>query len=168
VAAEAALVFLSFGMLVSCLGGPCDSVILMSGRSHQSLFNSAAALAVNVVGNLILVPEYGISAAGFVWAVTLVVGAGLPAYQSARHLHISPWSMPMVRTMALALVTVGVPCVVARLTLGETWAGLLAAVAVGGAAYCALTWRLRRSIHLEDLLDSFRRTRPRALPATPT
>jgi O-antigen/teichoic acid export membrane protein len=168
VAAETALVFLSLGMLVSCLGGPCDSVILMSGRSRQSLVNSAAALAVNVVGNLVLVPEYGISAAGFVWAVTLVVAAGLPAIQTARHLQISPWSMPMVRTMALALVTVGVPCVVARLTLGDTWAGLIAGVAVGGAAYCALTWRLRRSIHLQDLLDSFRRTRPRALPATPT
>jgi O-antigen/teichoic acid export membrane protein len=168
VAAEAALVYLSLGMLVSCLGGPCDSVILMSGRSRQSLVNSAAALAVNVVGNLILVPKYGISAAGLVWAVTLVVGAGLPAWQSARHLQISPWSVPMVRTMVLALVTVGVPCLVARLTLGETWAGLLAALIVGGAAYCGLTWRLRRSIHLEDLLDSFRRTRPRALPATPT
>ncbi len=134
VAAEAALVFLSIGMLVSCLGGPCDSVILMSGRSRQSLINSAAALTINVVGNLILVPEYGISAAGFVWAVTLVVAAGLPAIQTSRHLQISPWSMPMVRTMVLALVTVGVPCVVARLTLGETWAGLLAALVVGGAA----------------------------------
>ena len=39
VAAEAALVFLSIGMLVSCLGGPCDSVILMSGRCRQSLIN---------------------------------------------------------------------------------------------------------------------------------
>jgi hypothetical protein len=76
--------------------------------------------------------------------------------------------MPMVRTMVLALGTVGVACLVARLTLGDSWPGLLAAVLVGGAAYCALTWRLRRSIHLQDLLDSFRRTRPRALPATPT
>jgi O-antigen/teichoic acid export membrane protein len=168
VAAEGALVFLSLGMLVSCLGGPCDSVILMSGRSRQSLVNSAVALAVNVVGNLILVPEYGIGAAGFVWAVTLVVAAGLPALQTARHLHISPWSVPMFRTMGVALATVGLACVAARLTLGDTWAGLLTAVVVGGTAYSALTWRLRRSIHLQDLLDSFRRTRPRALPATPT
>ena len=45
------------GCSSSCLGGPCDSVILMSGRSRQSLFNSAAALAVNVVGNLLFVPD---------------------------------------------------------------------------------------------------------------
>lgn len=165
VAATGALVFLSLGMLVSCLGGPCDSVILMSGRSRQSLINSTAALAVNVVGNLIFVPEYGIGAAGAVWAVTLVAAAGLPAIQSARHLKISPWSTEMFRTIGLALGTVGVACLAARLTLGESWGGLLAAVVVGGIAYSALTWRLRRSIHLQDLLDSFRRVRPRAVPA---
>jgi O-antigen/teichoic acid export membrane protein len=163
VAAEAALVFLSVGMLVACLGGPCDSVILMSGRSRQSLFNSAAALTVNVVGNLVFVPLYGISAAGAVWAVTLVVAAGLPALQSTRRLGITPWSRPMVRTMGLALGTVGVACLAARAALGETWTGLFAAVLVGGTAYSALTWRLRRSIHLQDLLDSFRRGRSRAI-----
>jgi O-antigen/teichoic acid export membrane protein len=165
VAAEAALVFLSLGMLVSCLGGPCDSVILMSGRSRQSLFNSAAALGVNVVGNLVFVPIYGISAAGAVWAVTLVVAAGLPALQSSRALGISPWSLPMVRTMGLALGTVGVACLAARLAFGESWFALTVAALVGGIAYSALTWRLRRSIHLEALLDSFRRDRPRAIAA---
>jgi O-antigen/teichoic acid export membrane protein len=165
VAAEAALVFLSIGMLVSCLGGPCDSVILMSGRSRQSLFNSAAALGVNIVGNLVFVPLYGISAAGAVWAVTLVVAAGLPAFQSARKLRIQPWSLPMVRTMGLALGTVGVACLAARIAFGETWFALFAAVLAGGIAYSALTWRLRRSIHLQALLDSFRRERPRAMTA---
>jgi O-antigen/teichoic acid export membrane protein len=163
VAAQAALIYLSLGMLVSCLGGPCDSVILMSGRSRQSLFNSAAALGVNIVGNLIFVPMYGISAAGAVWAVTLVVASGLPAIQSARLLKIQPWSMPMFRTMALSLGTVGVACVLARIALGETWTALIAATLVGGIAYSALTWRLRRSIHFQALLDSFRRERPQAV-----
>jgi O-antigen/teichoic acid export membrane protein len=168
VAAEAALVFLSIGMLVSCVGGPCDSVILMSGRSRQSLFNSAAALIVNVVGNIVLVPVYGIGAAGAVWALTLVVAAGLPAIQSARRLDIAPWSLPMVRTMGLAVGTVGVACLAARVALGDTWAGLFAAVLVGGIAYSALTWRLRRSIHLQDLLDSFRRGRRPAIATNPS
>ena len=156
---------LSLGMLVSCLGGPCDSVILMSGRSRQSLFNAAAALAVNVVGNLIFVPMYGISAAGAVWAVTLVVAAGIPAIQSARRLQIQPLSIPMVRTMVISLGTVGVACLAARIALGETWTALAAATIVGGLAYSALTWRLRRSIHFQALLDSFRRERPQAVAA---
>lgn len=165
VKAEAALIFLSLGMLVSCLGGPCDSVILMSGRSRQSLFNAAAALGVNVVGNLIFVPMYGISAAGAVWAVTLVVAAGIPAIQSARRLQIQPLSIPMVRTMVISLGTVGVACLAARIALGETWTALATATIVGGIAYSALTWRLRRSIHFQALLDSFRRERPQAVAA---
>lgn len=165
VQAEAALVFLSLGMLVSCLGGPCDSVILMSGRSRQSMFNSTAELTINVVGNLIFVPIYGIGAAGAVWAVTLVVGAGLPAIQATRRMGISPWSSPMFRTMGLALATVGVACLAARIALGNTWTGLLVAVVVGGIAYSALTWRLRRSIHLQALLDSLRREAPRPVAA---
>lgn len=165
VRAETALVFLSVGMMVSCLGGPCDSVILMSGRSRQSLFNAAAALGVNVVGNIILVPRYGISAAGFVWAVTLVVASGLPAYQSVRRMGISPWSVPMLRTIGLSLGTVGVACVAARVAFGDSLTGLVVATTVGGAAYSVLTWRLRRSIHLQELLDSFRRETPQVLIA---
>jgi O-antigen/teichoic acid export membrane protein len=165
VQAEAALVFLSLGMLIACLGGPCDSVILMSGRSRQSMFNSAAELTINVVGNLIFVPIYGIAAAGAVWGVTLVVGASLPAWQATRRLGISPWSTPMFRTMGLALATVGVACAAARIALGDTLTGLVAATVVGGIAYSALTWRLRRSIHLQALLDSFRRETPRPMAA---
>lgn len=165
VQAEGALVFLAAGMMVSCVAGPCDSVILMSGRSRQSLINSAAALTVNIVGNLIFVPRYGITAAGAVWALTLVVAAGLPAIQTARHLGIVAWSRPLLHTMLLALGTIGVACVAARVALGDSWAGLIAAAVVGLGAYSALTWRLRRSIHLQDLLDSFRRARPRPMAA---
>ena len=52
-----------------------------------------------------------------------------------------------------------------EIALGDTWTGLIAASVVGGTAYCALTWRLRRSIHLQALLDSFRRGTPRPVAA---
>jgi hypothetical protein len=71
----------------------------------------------------------------------------------------------MVRTMGLALGTVGVACLGARVAFGESWFALFVAAGVGGLAYSALTWRLRRSIHLEELLDSFRRGRSRAMAA---
>jgi O-antigen/teichoic acid export membrane protein len=160
VRAETALVLLAGGMLIACLGGPCDSVILMSGRSRQSLFNSAVELAVNVVGNLVLVPIYGISAAGGVWAVTLVVAAGLPAIQATRKLGVAPFSWELARTVGVAVGTVGVACVAGRLLFGDSWTGLLVAAGLGGISYAALTWRLRRSIHFQALLDSFRRDGP--------
>jgi O-antigen/teichoic acid export membrane protein len=167
VRAETALVLLAGGMLVASLCGPCDSVILMSGRSRQSLFNSAAELGINVAGNLILVPIYGISAAGGVWAVTLVVAAGLPAFQATRKLGVVPFSRELARTVGVAVGTVGVACLAGRLLFGDSWAGLLVALGVGGTSYCALTWRLRRSIHFQALLDSFRRDGPGVVSPAP-
>lgn len=151
-----ALVLLSAGLLVAVLGGPSDAVILMSGRSRQSLGNSAAAFAVNLGGNLLLVPIWGITAAGGVWAATLVVAAGLPALQARRALGLTPWSIQLVRTLGIAAGTVGAACVLARLLFGETATGLAAAIVVGGGSYTFLMYRLRRSIHLQALLDSFR------------
>ena len=86
-------------------------MILMSGRSRQSLANSTIAFSVNLVGNLLLVPIWGITAAGGVWAATLVVAAGLPALQARRSLGLAPWSPELGRTILVALGTVGTACV---------------------------------------------------------
>jgi O-antigen/teichoic acid export membrane protein len=161
VRAQDALVLLSFGMLVACLGGPATSVILMGGRSRLSMINSAVALGFNVVGNLLLVPRYGITAAGAVWALTLVIASAMPALQSTLRLRISPWSRALVTVVGTSVVTVGVACVGARLLLGDTVAGLVAAIAVGGAGYVALNWRFRRSIYSGALTEGVRRG-PRA------
>lgn len=159
VRAQGALVLLALGMLLASTCGPSDSVILMSGRSRHSMFNSAAALVVNVAGNLLLVPRYGITAAGGVWALTLIVGAGLPALQSVMKLGIVPWSASLANVMVIALGTVGAASALALIALGDTVAGLVAAVLVGGPAYLAFSWIRRRSIYSAALLDGFRRRR---------
>ena len=64
VAAGPALVWLAFAMLLSSLCGPSDTIILMSGRARLSLFNAFIAVGINVVGNFLLVPHFGITAAG--------------------------------------------------------------------------------------------------------
>ncbi len=158
--AALALTLLSIGLLVAVLGGPSDAVILMSGRSRQSLFNSSVAFLVNLGGNLLLVPIWGIAAAGGVWAATLVVAAGLPALQARRSLGLTPWSPELGRTIGLAVATVGTACVLARLVLGDSLAGLALAVALGGIPYLILMYRLRASIHLDSLIASFRNRRP--------
>ena len=62
----------------------------MSGRSRLSLFNAFIAVGLNLAGNFLLVPRYGITAAGVTWAVTLVIAAALPAYQARRDLGDPP------------------------------------------------------------------------------
>lgn len=163
--AAVALTLLSVGLLLAVLGGPSDAVILMSGRSRQSLFNSSVAFLVNLGGNLALVPIWGIAAAGGVWAATLVVAAGLPALQARRSLGLTPWSAALGRTIGLAVGTVGTACVIARIALGDTLGGLVLAVVLGGIPYLLLMYRLRASIHLDSLIASFRG--PRRTPSEP-
>jgi O-antigen/teichoic acid export membrane protein len=163
VQAQWALILLSVGLLVAVVGGPSDAVILMSGRSRQSLGNSTIAFTVNLGGNLLLVPIWGITAAGAVWAATLVVAAGLPAYQARRSLGLTPWSPELRRTILVALGTVGTACVLAMAVLGATVAGLVVAVVLGTIAYAWCMWHQRQSIHLQALLDSLRGASQRTL-----
>ena len=163
VQAQWALILLSVGLLVAVVGGPSDAVILMSGRSRQSLANSTIAFSVNLVGNLLLVPIWGISAAGAVWAATLVVAAGLPALQARRSLGLAPWSPELGRTILVALGTVGTACVLSLAVFGATVAGLVVATGLGTTAYAWCMWHQRRSIHLQALLDSLRGASQRTL-----
>jgi O-antigen/teichoic acid export membrane protein len=154
VAAGPALVWLSIAMLLASLCGPSDSVILMSGRSRLSLFNAFVAVSLNVAGNLLLVPRYGITAAGATWAVTLVVGAALPALQAARTLTIHPWSRAVGAAAACATLGVGVPAFVAWLVLGPTAFGLCIALFVGLAALIASIRRFGADVRIDTLLRS--------------
>ena len=108
VAAGPALVWLAFAMLISSLCGPSDTIILMSGRARLSLFNAFVAVGINVVGNFLLVPHFGITAAGATWAVTIVIAAALPAYQARRDLGVHPWSGAVRAAMVCAVLGVGV------------------------------------------------------------
>lgn len=156
VQARPALILLSCGVMAAVLCGPSDAVVLMSGRSSQSLATSAAAFLVNLAGNLLLVPRWGITAAGGVWAATLVVAAGVPALQAWRGLHLPPWSVELVRVVALAMGTVGLVVLGCRAVVGSTNAGLIAAVVVGGTAYVTGAWRFRTALHVESFFVGLR------------
>lgn len=164
VAARGALVALSVAMLVASPVGPAGSAILMSGRSRQAMFNALTVLAVNLGGNLYLVPRHGITAAGIVWAVTLLVAAFLPGWQVRRTLHISTLGRPAFHAASLAAGTVGVAAGASRLVVGDELGGLALAGSLGGAAYLAGLRVLRSQLHLDALWEGVRR-RPATGPA---
>ena len=154
IAASPALVWLSVAMLFTALCGPSDTIILMSGRARLSLFNAFIAVGLNLVGNLLLVPRYGITAAGVTWAVTLVIAAALPAYQARRDLGIHPWSSP-VRAAVLCAASASA----SRFSrpgslLGPTLVGLIAASTLGLLGFLVVLRRFGTEIHLDTLLRS--------------
>lgn len=157
VAAKGALVALAIAMLIASPVGPAASAILMSGRSHQAMLNTLAVLTVNLVGNLVFVPHFGITAAGVVWGATILVAAALPGWQCRQLLGVSTIGRPALQAAGLAAATIGVAALAARLVLGDAIGGLLVAGSVGGAGYLVGLRVLRSQLHLTALWEGIRR-----------
>jgi len=68
------LALLAIGQTVNAATGPCGHVVTMIGRSDLVLKNSVAALVLNLVLNLALIPPYGMIGAGLAWGVSIVAG----------------------------------------------------------------------------------------------
>lgn len=66
-------VILAVGQLVNAATGPCGTVLNMSGRVAINMYDNLAALGLNVLLNLWLIPAYGIIGAAISWAVSLAV-----------------------------------------------------------------------------------------------
>ncbi len=167
VAADDALRFLAVAMLVVAPFGPTDTVILMSGRSRQSLANTLVSVTVNVAGNLLLIRRYGITAAGAVWAATIVITTLLPAWQSARTLGVSPRGRARL-VAAAAAAGAFAPAALAGRLLGGDRIGVLAVVAgAGTGAYVWILRRYRREVQLDVLFSALRRQpTPRVLDSS--
>ena len=95
--------------------------------------------------NLLLVPLWGISAAGGVWAATLLVAAGLPAWQAWRGLHLPPWSSALALVVGAAegapLVALGI-----QSRVGPAWRSMR-----GGEIDSRI--EPERELHLTVVLD---------------
>src|SRR5690606_17864084 len=106
-AAKGALVAISIAMLIAAPAGPVASVILMAGRSTQAMLNTLVLVVINVGGNLLFVPDHGLTAAGITWGATILVAAALPGWQAHRSLGVSTIGSPAAVAVATAAATVG-------------------------------------------------------------
>ncbi|MGI8709835.1 MAG: oligosaccharide flippase family protein [Acidimicrobiales bacterium] len=157
VRAKWALVALAVAMLITAPAGPVASVILMSGRSRQAMVNTLALVAVNLGGNLIFVPRYGVTGAGVVWGVTILVAAALPGWQAAHSLRVATLGRPAFVAAALAAATVGLVGGGIRVVVGDDVAGLVLATSLATPVYLAGLWALRSHLHLDALWAGIRR-----------
>ena len=162
-AAEGALVALSLGLCVFSLFGPAGSVILMGGRSSQAMGNAAIAVVFNLVGNLVLIPWLGITGAGIVWALTLVLSVALPAWQAHHLMHLDMSSRSALWSAGLATVTVGCSAAFFRVVAGATPTGLVLAAVIGLGAFGVAMWRFRVETGLDELIGDPVRLRPSRL-----
>lgn len=155
-AASDVVVILSLTMLLATACGPVDSVLLMAGRSWLSLRNSSAALAVNIVLNVVLIPLDGIRGAAIAWSVAILVRNLLPLLLVRRHLAMWPLTRSAVQVALGAVACFGVVDVVAAV---GGYPAVVDGVLVGAALVLYLygVWSARATLGLDAFRTALRR-----------
>lgn len=119
VAGAEALRILALAMLFATAMGPMDMLLLMAGRSSLSLINTISALAVDIIGCLLLIPSLGATGAALAWMAAIIVKNALCYFQVQRTLSISPFSREGAVTIAAVCVIFFIPTSIAKQVLAD-------------------------------------------------
>lgn len=150
-AGTTAVVILALAMMVATASGPVDGMLLMAGRSGLSLFNNAAALAVNLALNVVLIPALGVTGAAVAWAAAITVRNLLPLAQVRAVLAMSPLSSGAIRAAAAAVLCFGLVPLALRFAAGMDGIFLGLALIPCATAYGGLLWLVRDRVALTAL-----------------
>ncbi|MCP5028580.1 MAG: flippase [Actinomycetia bacterium] len=125
-AAAPAVRILTLGFLVASACGPVEAVLLMAGRSGRNLGLNVAAVAINALLNVLLIPPFGLEGAALAWSVALLVTNLGPMALLYRDHHIQP----AVGEWVLLLLALGVCYAVPGLAL-RSWTAPALTTVVG-------------------------------------
>jgi O-antigen/teichoic acid export membrane protein len=150
-AGVAVILVLTGAMLVATGCGMVDMVLSMSGRTTWNLVNTLAALAVNVVVDLLLIPRVGIIGAAIGWAASIVFNNIVPLAQVGLRLRLHPFGSSTLVAAALSALCFAVLPFGVRATAGSGTLPLLIATLVGVVIYAAGCWRFRETLRLTSL-----------------
>jgi O-antigen/teichoic acid export membrane protein len=155
-AGHAALLVLSLAMLLNVGTGSVTVLLLMAGKSSWNVFNTMAALAVNVGLGLLLVPRIGIAGAAIGWAAGIAVDNLAALVEVWLLLRLHPFSRGWGLAAAQAVLCFGGLGLAAWLLWGATLAGLAAATVAGSVVYLVLIWRARAVLELNVFAEAVR------------
>lgn len=147
-----AMELLAGAMLIGSASGLVDIVLITLGKTRWNLADTAAAFAINIALNLVLIPRLGISGAAIAWAVSIAVGNVIALVQVGRRFRLLPFSWLSALVAALAGICFGGLPAAAAATFGLNAPVLVAAVGAGSAVYLMALYRLRRDLHLDLVL----------------
>ena len=146
---ETVMLLLAGGMLVGSGSGLVDIVLITLGKTRWNLGDTLAALTINVVLNIVLIPRFGISGAALAWTVSIVTGNVLALVQVRRGFRLDPFSRLATLVAAIAAVCfAGLPGAAAAVFGLHAWP-IVASTAVGSLVYLAALYRLRGHLHLD-------------------
>jgi O-antigen/teichoic acid export membrane protein len=149
-----ALTILSLAMLVNLATGTVGTVLLMGGKSRWVLADKIAVVTLNVVGNLLLIPHFGIVGAAVSWAVTIVLDSSLAFAQVRYGMRLGGPLRIIGLCAAMSLACFGVIPFAWRLVAGTSLPDMVGALALATLAYVPLVWRRREQVGLSMLAGS--------------
>jgi O-antigen/teichoic acid export membrane protein len=153
VAGAAVTVVLAAGKFVDAATGPCAVLLNMSGRPRYNMLANLAALVLNVVLNLVLIPPFGIVGAATAWAVSLVLVNAVRVWYVRRILGTLPFDTGTRRGLVAAAGALAVVLAPAHDVLR---------LAAGVAVYVGLVLALGLTADDRATLTGVLRTRPDA------
>ncbi|GGJ99565.1 hypothetical protein GCM10010123_31830 [Pilimelia anulata] len=153
----AVVAVLAGAMLLATGCGMVDMVLAMGGRTRWNLLSVGIALAALVAVGALAIPRLGALGAALGLAAAIAVNNLLPLARVRRELGLHPFGRGTLAAAGLAVAAFGALPAAATALLGRGWAGLGAALVLGGAAYAAGARLLRRPL----ALDALRTLRPR-------
>ena len=133
---------LALAWMVGTALGPVEAVLLMAGRSVLNVMDLGAALTVNVVLNLLLIPRLGLTGAALAWLGSILVNNLAPLVQVRAATGMTPLDTAAGRIALAALASFGGSGALGRALVGPTLFGLVIAGVSGAVAYLLLLWRI--------------------------
>jgi O-antigen/teichoic acid export membrane protein len=133
-AGATALTILSVAMLVDTATG-----------SRWNLINAGAALSVDVVLDLILIPAHGATGAAIGWSASIVLINVMACLEVHHLMRLRIFDRATARTAAAAAICFGVPGIVLGVTASHSLWVLAAWLVIGCATYLVWWWRRRHS-----------------------
>ena len=146
------VVILCSVMLVATACGQVDSVLMMAGKSSWNMANAVAALTIDVVVDLILLPRIGITGAAIGWAAAILVNNLVPLSQVWWSTRLHPFGRGTLTAMLLTCTAVLVGAVPVRLLAGDALVPALVGGVLAVLVWLAAGYALRRRLGLTALL----------------
>lgn len=145
------LALLSLAMLIATFCGDVDIMLVMSGRSRQSLVNNAVALVLMVGLDLAMVPHLGLLGAAIGWSSAIICKNIAALVQVWWAFRVWPFGKAPLNVAIASLVCFGVGVGAPKIIFGSGFSELLLGGIVACIAYGLWIWAMRGVLALGSL-----------------
>lgn len=151
------LIALAFAQLFNEFTGPCNTILIMSGRSGLTLFNTIFIFIYNVAAGWLLIPRYGLTGAAIVGASAVILINIMRVVEVWLTLKIHPWKLSFLKPIAAGLAAAGIILLARQLGWLQTLLADLIAILVFCAAFLALVFLLKLDAEDQVVVEAMKR-----------